>query len=109
MPSCWPRRSGSATRAACTPRRPPRTRGAPGAGRGAGGGGRGARAAAAPVAGGGAGRGRAPPAVPGLASVLAWAEQARRRLTALSGDDERIGVLGGEEARLAETVRDLGG
>jgi DNA repair protein RecN (Recombination protein N) len=48
-------------------------------------------------------------AVPGLASVLAWAEQARRRLTELSGDDERIGVLGGEEARLAETVRDLGG
>jgi DNA repair protein RecN (Recombination protein N) len=51
----------------------------------------------------------AAPAVPGLASVLAWAEQARRRLTELSGDDERIGVLGDEEARLAETVRDLGG
>jgi DNA repair protein RecN (Recombination protein N) len=49
------------------------------------------------------------PAVPGLASVLAWAEQARRRLTELSGDDDRIGVLGAEEARLAETVRDLGG
>ena len=51
----------------------------------------------------------APPAVPGLASVLAWAEQAQRRLTELSGDDDRIGVLGAEEARLAETVRDLGG
>jgi DNA repair protein RecN (Recombination protein N) len=50
-----------------------------------------------------------PPAVPGLASVLAWAEQAQRRLTELSGDDDRIGVLGAEEARLAETVRDLGG
>ena len=49
------------------------------------------------------------PAVPGLASVLAWAEQAQRRLTELSGDDDRIGVLGAEEARLAETVRDLGG
>jgi len=49
------------------------------------------------------------PAVPGLASVLAWAEQARRRLAELSGDDDLISVLGGEEARLAETVRDLGG
>ena len=49
------------------------------------------------------------PVVPGLASVLAWAEQARRRLTELSGDDDRIGVLGAEEARLAATVRDLGG
>jgi DNA repair protein RecN (Recombination protein N) len=48
-------------------------------------------------------------AVPGLASVLAWAERAQRRLTELSGDDDRIGVLGAEEARLAETVRDLGG
>jgi DNA repair protein RecN (Recombination protein N) len=47
--------------------------------------------------------------VPGLASVLAWAEQAQRRLTELSGDDDRIGVLGAEENRLAETVRDLGG
>jgi len=47
--------------------------------------------------------------VPGLASVLAWAEQARRRLAELSGDDDRIGVLGAEEARLAETVRDVGG
>jgi len=51
----------------------------------------------------------AAPAVPGLASVLAWAGQAQHRLAELSGDDERIGVLGGEEARLAETVRDLGG
>jgi DNA repair protein RecN (Recombination protein N) len=46
---------------------------------------------------------------PGLASVLAWADQARRRLTELSGDDDRIGVLSAEEARIAETVRDLGG
>ncbi len=49
------------------------------------------------------------PAVPGLASVLAWAGQAHRRLAELSGDDDRIGVLGAEEARLAEAVRDLGG
>jgi len=46
---------------------------------------------------------------PGLASVLAWADQAQARLAELSGDDERIGVLADEEARLAETVRDLGG
>jgi DNA repair protein RecN (Recombination protein N) len=50
-----------------------------------------------------------PGAAPGLASVLAWAGQAQRRLAELSGDDDRIGVLGDEEARLAETVRDLGG
>jgi DNA repair protein RecN (Recombination protein N) len=49
------------------------------------------------------------PAVPGLASVLAWAQQAQRRLAELSSDDDRIGALGGEAARLAETVRDLGG
>ncbi len=51
----------------------------------------------------------AAPAAPGLASVLAWARQAQHRLAELSGDDDRIGVLGDEEARLAETVRDLGG
>ena len=51
----------------------------------------------------------AAPAVPGLASVLAWAQQAQRRLAELSSDDDRIGALGEEEARLAETVRDLGG
>jgi DNA repair protein RecN (Recombination protein N) len=51
----------------------------------------------------------AAPAVPGLASVLAWAQQAQRRLAELSSDDDRIGALGAEEARLAETVRDLGG
>src|SRR5262252_8758414 len=51
----------------------------------------------------------AAPAVPGLASVLAWAQQAQRRLAELSGDDDRIGALGEEESRLAETVRDLGG
>jgi DNA repair protein RecN (Recombination protein N) len=60
-------------------------------------------------AAGPAGTEPAAPAVPGLASVLAWAGQAQRRLAELSGDDERIGVLGDEEARLAETVRDLGG
>jgi DNA repair protein RecN (Recombination protein N) len=52
---------------------------------------------------------QAAPAVPGLASVLAWAQQAQHRLAELSGDDDRIGTLSGEEARLAETVRDLGG
>jgi DNA repair protein RecN (Recombination protein N) len=51
----------------------------------------------------------AAPAVPGLASVLAWAQQAQHRLAELSGDDDRIGALGDEAARLAETVRDLGG
>jgi DNA repair protein RecN (Recombination protein N) len=49
------------------------------------------------------------PAVPALASVLAWAQQAQHRLAELSADDDRIGTLGDEEARLAETVRDLGG
>ena len=65
----------------------------------------------APGTDAGAAAGPAPvaPAVPGLASVLAWAEQVQRRLAELSGDDDRIGVLGAEEARLAETVRDLGG
>jgi len=47
--------------------------------------------------------------VPDLASVLAWARQAEHRLAELSADDDRIGTLGDEEARLAETVRDLGG
>src|SRR5215472_5847878 len=51
----------------------------------------------------------AEPAVPGLASVLAWAQQAQHRLAELTGDDDRVGALGDEEARLAETVRDLGG
>ena len=51
----------------------------------------------------------APPAVPDLASVLAWARQAEHRLAELSADDDRIGTLGDEDARLAETVRDLGG
>ena len=48
------------------------------------------------------------PAVPGLASVLAWAGQARARLAELAGDDDRIGTLAGEEERLGATVRDLG-
>jgi DNA repair protein RecN (Recombination protein N) len=51
----------------------------------------------------------AAPAGPALASVLAWAQQAQHRLAELSADDDRIGTLGDEEARLAETVRDLGG
>src|SRR5499427_6859327 len=51
----------------------------------------------------------APPDVPDLTSVLAWAQQAQHRLAELSADDDRIGTLGDEEARLAETVRDLGG
>jgi len=72
-------------------------------------GGRVAVPAPAAEAGEAAGPGAPAAPVPGLASVLAWAGQAQRRLTELSGDDERIGVLGGEEARLAETVRDLGG
>jgi DNA repair protein RecN (Recombination protein N) len=61
------------------------------------------------AAGGAAQPAEAAPAVPGLASVLAWAQQAQQRLAELSGDDDRIGALGDEEARLAETVRDLGG
>jgi DNA repair protein RecN (Recombination protein N) len=48
------------------------------------------------------------PAVPDLASVLAWAGQARARLAQLAGDDDRIGVLAREEERLLATVRDLG-
>src|SRR5215831_576042 len=51
----------------------------------------------------------APPAVPDLTSVLAWAQHAQHRLAELSADDDRIGTLGDEEARLAATVRDLGG
>jgi DNA repair protein RecN (Recombination protein N) len=46
--------------------------------------------------------------VPDLASVLAWAEQARGRLTELAGDDDRIGELASEAERVGETVRDLG-
>jgi DNA repair protein RecN (Recombination protein N) len=48
-------------------------------------------------------------APPGLASVLAWAEQARRRLAELTGDDDRISALAGEEEWLSEAVRELGG
>jgi DNA repair protein RecN (Recombination protein N) len=43
----------------------------------------------------------------GLASVLAWAQQASARLSELAGDDDRIGVLADEEAKLAETVAGL--
>ena len=48
-----------------------------------------------------------PVAVPDLASVLAWAAQARARLAELAGDDDRIGALAAEEQRLGETVGDL--
>ncbi len=51
----------------------------------------------------------APAAVPDLASVLAWAEQARRRLAELTGDDDRISALAGEEEQLSGAVRNLGG
>ncbi len=43
----------------------------------------------------------------GLASVLAWAQQASARLSELAGDDDRIGILADEEAKLAETVAGL--
>ncbi|HEV2372594.1 MAG TPA: DNA repair protein RecN [Streptosporangiaceae bacterium] len=48
-----------------------------------------------------------PAAPPDLASVLAWAKQAEAQLTELSGDDDRIEALTGEEAALAATVADL--
>jgi DNA repair protein RecN (Recombination protein N) len=44
---------------------------------------------------------------PSLASVLAWSRQAAARLTELAGDDDRIGGLADEEAKLAETVAGL--
>jgi DNA repair protein RecN (Recombination protein N) len=43
----------------------------------------------------------------GLASVLDWARQAGARLAELAGDDDRIGGLAEEEAKLAETVAGL--
>jgi DNA repair protein RecN (Recombination protein N) len=43
----------------------------------------------------------------GLAAVLAWAQQASARLAELAGDDDRIGSLAEEEAKLAETVAGL--
>jgi DNA repair protein RecN (Recombination protein N) len=62
----------------------------------------------APVAGVDQADAAAPgPAVPDLASVLAWAGQARARLAELAGDDDRIGTLSSEEERLGATVRDL--
>jgi DNA repair protein RecN (Recombination protein N) len=47
------------------------------------------------------------PAVPTLASVLAWAKQASTRLLELDSDDDRIAGLADEEAALAAAVRDL--
>ena len=49
------------------------------------------------------------PAGPDLAAVLAWADQASRRLLELDGDDDRISGLAAEEERLAATVRELAG
>jgi DNA repair protein RecN (Recombination protein N) len=59
-----------------------------------------AAAAAEPAPGPGDG-------VPSLASVLAWARRAAARLAELAGDDDRIGGLADEEAKLAETVAGL--
>ena len=50
-----------------------------------------------------------PPAPPGLASVLTWAKRAASRLAELTGDDDRIAALAGEEAKLAGSVRELAG
>jgi DNA repair protein RecN (Recombination protein N) len=63
--------------------------------------------AGAPDLDGAPGPAAPPVAVPGLASVLAWAVQARARLAELAGDDDRIGALAAEEQRLGEAVRDL--
>ena len=49
------------------------------------------------------------PGVPDLAAVLAWAKQAGSRLAELDGDDDRITGLAEEEAKLAESVRNLAG
>jgi DNA repair protein RecN (Recombination protein N) len=87
----------------------PETGAEPGAGRPGDGPGLPAHEAAGPAGAAATAPGPAATAVPGLASVLAWAQQAQRRLTEISGDDDRISVLGAEEARLADTVRDLGG
>ena len=43
----------------------------------------------------------------GLAAVLAWNEEAGRRLSELDGDDERIGALEAEQQSLTETVSAL--
>ncbi|WP_037609396.1 DNA repair protein RecN [Streptacidiphilus rugosus] len=43
----------------------------------------------------------------GIASVLAWNEEAGRRLSELDGDDERIGALEEERESLTETVSAL--
>ena len=54
---------------------------------------------------GGAAAGDAP--ADSLAAVLAWVKQASQRLLELDGDDDRIGVLAGEEAKLAAEVGEL--
>jgi DNA repair protein RecN (Recombination protein N) len=51
----------------------------------------------------------AEPGVPDLAAVLTWAERAGSRLAELDGDDDRITGLAEDEAKLAESVRDLAG
>jgi DNA repair protein RecN (Recombination protein N) len=51
----------------------------------------------------------AEPGVPDLAAVLTWAKQAGSRLAELDGDDDKITGLAEDEAKLAESVRDLAG
>ena len=53
------------------------------------------------------GEAAAGPAVPTLASVLAWGKQASARLLELDSDDDRIAGLAADEAALAATVREL--
>ncbi|MGE5132482.1 MAG: AAA family ATPase, partial [Gemmatimonadota bacterium] len=49
------------------------------------------------------------PAADSLAAVLAWAKQASQRLLELDSDDDRIGVLAEEEAKLAAERGELAG
>jgi DNA repair protein RecN (Recombination protein N) len=51
----------------------------------------------------------AEPGVPDLAAVLTWAKQAASRLAELDSDDDKITGLAEDEAKLAESVRDLAG
>jgi DNA repair protein RecN (Recombination protein N) len=51
----------------------------------------------------------AEPGVPDLAAVLTWARRAGSRLAELDGDDDKITGLAEDEAKLAESVRDLAG
>ena len=49
------------------------------------------------------------PAADSLAAVQAWAKQASQRLLELDSDDDRIGVLAEEEAKLAAEAGELAG